>query len=75
MIQRLKRWWLLRKARKEEEKHIPTREEIEEEHRQFMKEAKGLAKEIEEDNKRASKKLKKKTRKKTKKKKSKVYKK
>lgn len=56
VFHKLKRWLLLRKAKKEEQKHIPTKKELKAEHNDFMKHAKELATSIEEDNKSAPKK-------------------
>ncbi|MFW6449600.1 MAG: hypothetical protein ACOCZ6_00980 [Nanoarchaeota archaeon] len=39
VFEKIKRWYLLRKAKKEEKKHIPTEKELKKEHQQFMKEA------------------------------------
>lgn len=47
VFSRLKRWFLLRKAKKEEKKHIPTVKEIEKEHKEFIKQAEDLSKELE----------------------------
>lgn len=44
VFDKIKRWFLLRKAKEEEKKHIPTKKEIEEEHAQFMKQAEKLKK-------------------------------
>lgn len=73
MFRKLKQWWLLRKARKEEEKHIPTKAEIEGEHERFMQDVKELQREIEKGSSNQKKKQKKKktTKKSNKKKKSK----
>lgn len=44
VFNKIKRWFLLRKAKEEEKKHIPTDEEIKTEHKTFMNQAKKLAK-------------------------------
>lgn len=50
VFSKLKRWLLLRKARKEEQKHIPTKEELKAEHKEFMEHAHELASSIEDSN-------------------------
>lgn len=35
MLDKIKRWFLLKKAKKEEEKHIPSESELKEENKKF----------------------------------------
>ncbi|MGM5483180.1 MAG: hypothetical protein ACQESF_06975 [Nanobdellota archaeon] len=42
ILNKIRRWFLLRRARKEAKKHIPTEGELREEHKRFMNYTKKL---------------------------------